>query len=534
MKRQASLFRNFLLLFSVLLVISCSAGREKAVIQPPEELYGQLFYDVQSDVNIFADCKTFVDCVPLFQPEVIKEKYSALKNRSDSSIRTFLKNNFKIPGNESDYISDSSSVNEHISKLWDVLKRQPDEIRSGTLIPLPYPYIVPGGRFREIYYWDSYFTMLGLKEDHHFELIQNMVDNFSYLIEKSGYIPNGNRTYYLGRSQPPFYSLMISLLAGIKGDSIYTHYLKYMEKEYEFWMDGTSKLADTVSEFRRIVRLKDGEILNRYWSDSDLPRAESYREDIKTADEAALKIHGIQKEYVFRNLRATAESGWDFSSRWLSSDSSGYKLFTIHTTDIIPVDLNSLLFNLENTLFKCYQLAGNDQKAAFYKSRSESRQKAIRKYCWNEKKGFFMDYNFKKQNQTEIFSIAGMYPLFVMLANTNEANAVAENIEEKFLKPGGVPATLNNTGEQWDAPNGWAPLIWITISGLENYNFNDLAAKIKVRWLGLNKKVYKATFKMLEKYDVEDTTKKGGGGEYPNQDGFGWTNGIYQKLSKTL
>jgi alpha,alpha-trehalase len=529
------MIKSTLFLLSILLFISCTPKSEKVVIGTPEELYGQLFFDIQSNENIFPDCKTFVDCVPMYNPEIIREKYSDLKNRSDSSVRTFLRDNFIIPGNESYYIPDSSSINEHISRLWNVLKRSPDKVRSGTLIPLPYPYIVPGGRFREIYYWDSYFTMLGLKEDRHIELIENMVKNFSYLIEKYGYIPNGNRTYYLGRSQPPFYSLMISLLSDIKGDTVFTHYLKYMEKEYEFWMDGTDKLVAPINEFRRVVRLNDGEILNRYWDDKNIPRSESYREDIKTAEEAALRIPGLDKKEVFRNLRASAESGWDFSCRWLSSDSAGnYKLYTIHTTDIIPVDLNSLLYNLEYVLSKSYKLAGNDQKAAFFKSQFESRQKAIIKYCWNQKKGFFMDYNFKKADQTQILSLAGVYPLFCRIANNKQAMEVSKNIEVNFLKSGGVVPTLNNTGQQWDAPNGWAPLLWITISGLENYGINDIAGVIRSRWLALNKKVYRSTFKMLEKYNVEDTTKKGGGGEYPNQDGFGWTNGVYQKLSHEI
>ena len=525
--------KKTLLLFPLLFLVSCNNPKtDQVIIGPPEELYGQLFYDVQSNKNIFPDSKTFVDCVPRINPEIIREKYSNLKDRSDSSIHTFLKSYFIIPGNGSVYISDSSSINKHISRLWDVLKRPPDKIRSGTLIPLPYPYIVPGGRFREIYYWDSYFTMLGLQTDKRVEIIQNMVDNFSYLIEKYGFIPNGNRTYYLGRSQPPFYSLMVSVLSEIKGDTIYTHYLKYMEKEHEFWMNGIEKLVDSVDAFRRVVKLADGEILNRYWSDKNVPRSESYREDSKTAEEAVTKIPGLKKEDVLRNLQAAAESGWDFSSRWLTADSSGkFELYTIHTTDIIPVDLNSLLYNLEYTLCKSYKMAGNTRESESYKSQYEARQKALTKYCWNSKTGYFMDYNFKTNRQTDIISLAGAYPLFFRIADNDQAIADSKILGEKLLRPGGVVTTTNNTGEQWDAPNGWAPLQWITIEGLENYKINDLAKKIKDNWLTLNNKVYRSTFKMLEKYNVEDTTKRGGGGEYPNQDGFGWTNGVYQKLS---
>jgi alpha,alpha-trehalase len=519
---------------SLLLLVSCNNAKvDNFTIEPPENLYGKLFYAVQSDKNIFPDSKTFVDCIPREDPSIIREKYSKLKDTTTQSLKAFIKENFIIPGDEDSYVTDSSSINEHIAKLWDVLKRAPDKKLSGTLIPLPYPYIVPGGRFREIYYWDSYFTMLGLEKDHHSEMIKDMLDNFSYLIDTYGYIPNGNRTYYLGRSQPPFFPLMVSVLADATSDTIFIHYLSVMEKEYKFWMDGADELSGPGDTFRRVVKLDEGEVLNRYWSDSDIPRSESYSEDIRTAKEAMKHFPGTNLNDVYRNLRATAESGWDFTCRWLSPDSAGeWKLYTVHTTDIIPVDLNSLMYNMELTLSETYKLKGDTAKALFYSNKSEQRKKAMMKYCWNEQKGFFMDYDFKTKEQTGVLSLAGMYPLFFHIASPGQAGKVAANIRQAFLKPGGVVPTLVNTGEQWDNPNGWAPLEWITIAGLRNYSINDLASTIRERWLAINRKVYRATYKMLEKYDVVDTTKKSGGGEYPTQDGFGWTNGVYQRLSE--
>lgn len=500
---------------------------------PPEELYGQLFYDVQSNENIFKDSKTFVDAAPLYDVKKIRDDYSKIDSKSDSELLNFVKKNFKVPGDGVNYVTDSSTINKHITKLWEVLKRPADENISGTLIPLPNPYIVPGGRFREIYYWDSYFTMLGLQEDKQITAIENMVDNFSYLIDKYGFIPNGNRTYYLSRSQPPFYAEMVEILAESKGDSIYKKYLKFLEKEYKFWMNGADDLNETNPAFRRVVRLPDGEILNRYWDDKDTPRPESYREDIKTAEEALSKIPGLKKEDVFRNLRAAAESGWDFSSRWLKKDDSNeFQLSTIHTTEIIPVDLNTLLYNLESKISKAYAISGNPEKSEIYKLKSESRKKAILKYFWSEDEHFFMDYDFKKKQTTQVISLAGAYPLFFEIANDAQAKAVAEKIQSSFLKPGGLVSTPYNTGQQWDAPNGWAPLQWITIQGLRNYGQDSLASDIKDKWLKLNQRVYQQTYKMLEKYNVEDLSKESGGGEYPTQDGFGWSNGVYQKLSK--
>ena len=209
-----------------------------------------------------------------------------------------------------------------------------------------------------------------------------------------------------------------------------------------------------------------------------------------------------------------------------------FQLSTIHTTEIIPIDLNTLLYNLESKISKAYAISGNQEKSETYKLKSQSRKKAILKYCWSEDELFFMDYDFQKKQSTLVISLAGAYPLFFEIADDAQAKAIAEKIQSSFLKPGGVVSTPYNTGQQWDAPNGWAPLQWITIQGLRNYGQDSLASDIKDKWLKLNQRVYQQTYKMLEKYNVEDLSKESGGGEYPTQDGFGWTNGVYQKLSK--
>lgn len=502
----------------------------------PEELYGEMFYDIQANESIFSDSKYFVDAVPLWDIEQIRENYKKIDIHSNLELKNFIQKNFELPSEESTYQSDFSSINDHIYKLWDSLKRPADRHREGTLIPLPYPYIVPGGRFREIYYWDSYFTMLGLQKDNKIEIIENMIDNFSYLIDSYGFIPNGNRTYYLSRSQPPFFALMLEVLAESRGNDVFIKYLPSMEKEYEFWMDGSTKLTELnaeASSFRRVVRLPDGEILNRYWDDKNIPRSESYREDIKTANKAISAIPDTKPEEVFRNLRAAAESGWDFSSRWLTENpEKTFNLYTIHTTDILPVDLNSLIYYLEYRLSKTYERAGNKAKADLFKQKYQTRKKALIKYFWNAEKGFFMDFDFKKNKQTNIYSLAGIFPLYFQIADQKQATQVAQKIKKSFLKQGGLIATLHTTDEQWDAPYGWAPLQWLAIKGLKNYGFNSLASEIKSRWLKLNQKVYRDTHKMLEKYNVEDLSRLDGGGEYENQDGFGWTNGVYRKLSQ--
>ena len=534
------LFARFQILMVVLLIFSCKSSPEveqdlkkvetEVSILPPDELYGDLFYDVQTKA-IFPDSKTFVDVKPEYNPGLIRQRYSILEDTTKVGIQNFVKQHFSIPGENEAFKTDSSSISAHIQQLWQVLKRPADERVSGTLIPLPKPYIVPGGRFREIYYWDSYFTMLGLQADNETETIRNMVDNFAYLINTYGFIPNGNRTYYLGRSQPPFFAMMVKVLAEIEGDQVLAEYLPELEKEYEFWMKGSAGLK-AGNATNRVVKLKDGEILNRYWDNLDTPRPESYREDVETAQIAISANPELSKEEVYRNLRAGAESGWDYSSRWLVKNESGnFELSTIQTTSIIPVDLNALLYNLETTIASAAEISGDKTTSDAYKKKAGDRKTAIQKYLWDAEQNFYQDYNFEAMQLTGNLSLAGVYPLFFDIAEKEQAAAVAKIVEEQFLKQGGVVTTPYNTGQQWDAPNGWAPLQWITIQGLRNYEYQELATTIKERWLKLNADVYNRTYKMTEKYNVMDLSKESGGGEYPTQDGFGWSNGVYQKLS---
>lgn len=483
----------------------------------------ELFKHVQLQ-NILGDGKTFPDCIPNRAIEEISRDYLKEKDKANFNLGEFVNKNFTLPKVYSaGYKSDAGkTTQQHVEALWEVLTRTPDN-EAGSLIPLPHPYIVPGGRFREIYYWDSYFTMLGLKASGRKDLIQNMVDNFVFLINTVGYIPNGNRSYFLGRSQPPFFSLMVKLLSELKKNTL-TKYLPQLEKEYSFWMKGVDTLSEKNAAQHRVVRLSDGAILNRYWDEHDTPRPEAYKEDVELSHQSNQK-----PEVLFRHLRAAAESGWDFSCRWFKDE----KLFsTIHTTEIIPVDLNCLLLHLELLLAEAFRESGNNARATEYLQHAAKRKAAIKKYCWNEKAGFFFDYDFVSQKQKESLTLAGVFPLFFEVASPDQALAVEEKIKEQFLKPGGLTTTLVHSGQQWDAPNGWAPLQWIAYKGLLNYGLDETAEKIKINWTTANQKVYAKTGKMTEKYDVWNKDAEASGGEYPNQDGFGWTNGVFLAMTE--
>jgi alpha,alpha-trehalase len=386
------------------------------------------------------------------------------------------------------------------------------------LIALPYPYIVPGGRFREIYYWDSYFTMLGLAESEHWSIIENMIDNFAYLIHQYGFIPNGNRTYFLSRSQPPFFSCMVELLATHKGDEVFAKYQAALEKEYDYWMD---KAYPT----KHVVQLEDGIILNRYYDQMDRPRPESYWQDATLSKESA--DGGRQ---LFIDLRAACESGWDFSGRWFT-DGKTFK--QIQTTNLIPVDLNCLLFHLESSICNACKQTGDSHKAGEYQTKATQRKAAINQYFYDERDGWYYDYDINKKELNNQKTIAGITPFFFNIPPGNYIDKAAIIVKDDFLKDGGVVTTLINTQQQWDWPNGWAPLQWLTIKGLENYGAKDLATTIAQRWAHLNIKVYRNTGKLMEKYNVIDINLTAGGGEYPSQDGFGWTNGVLLKILKT-
>lgn len=511
-KNRLSLFLSLILLSQLQL---------QAQVRP-EVALGDLFKEVQLRA-VFPDSKTFPDCIPLHSTEIILQAYQNEKNQPNFNLKAFVMQHFKLPPEPAtDFKSDTTKpVQAHINTLWPVLTRQPVPEES-SLIPLPHAYVVPGGRFREVYYWDSYFTMLGLQVAGETQLIQNMVDNFTFLINKVGFIPNGNRSYYTGRSQPPFYALMIKILRDIKGQQILKNYGPALQKEYEFWMDGTGNLSGSNPAYRRVVRLPDGSILNRYYDDFPAPRPEAYKEDVKLAQET-----GRNPEEVYRHLRAAAESGWDFTSRWFAD---GKTLNTIHTTDIIPVDLNALLYHLELTLAEVAILNHDNAQEQYYSRQAEKRKKALLKYCWSQQEKYFLDYDFKANKVTAVPSLAAAYPLFFKMATPKQAKAVAKRIKADLLKPGGLISTPNQTGEQWDAPNAWAPLQWMSIVGLRNYRQNKLANQIKANWVNINTKVYRSTGKLVEKYNVENTHLEAGGGEYPLQDGFGWTNGVLLKL----
>lgn len=485
----------------------------------PVQIAGVLFEAVQR-ARIFPDSKTFPDCRARADASVIEAAFMR-------TLRDFVAEHFELPAERPTAdLADVESLAAHIDRLWAILERAPDLARPGSsLIALAHPYVVPGGRFREIYYWDSYFTAEGLAASGRLDLVEGMIRNFADLIDRFGYVPNGTRRYYLGRSQPPMFCALLQLLERLQGFEPVRHFLPQLMREHAFWMDGarvTQSAAGWPSARARVVEMTPGAILNRYWDANDAPRPESFGEDTHTSARAA----EARRRGLFRDIRAGAESGWDFSSRWFAP---GAGIESIRCTELLPVDLNALLWQIERQLSQWLATVGDVRSDAFAAA-AERRSALLFARCWDEPAGWFFDDHWPSGHRTSSWTLAGAFPLYCGMVDEAQAARMAEVIAQRFLRPGGVVTTLEDSGEQWDAPNGWAPLQWIVVQGLRRYGHAHLADEIADRFVTLVERVWRRTGKMMEKYDVCDMSREAGGGEYPVQDGFGWTNGVVRAL----
>ncbi len=534
--------QHYQYLFLLLFITACipeakdgSNAKYDSYYQPWYSLE-ELFHDVQL-AGVYPDSKTFVDCTPKRNPTEILSDYRIQKVKEGFDLKSFVLDNFNDPadptsGEQAKIKIDTSIcvgcsdpgdkvIGQHLNFLWNHLTRQASEKEGETtLISLPSQYVVPGGRFREIYYWDSYFTMIGLAESGRTDLIASMIDNFAYLIDTIGFIPNGNRTYYLGRSQPPFFSSMVRLYSKLTSQEQALKYLPAIRKEYDFWMEGQNDLTPENPAINHVVLLSDGAVLNRYWDKLDFPRPESYREDYELAEE----LDESARKNLYRNLRAGAASGWDYSTRWFK-DKNDFS--SIRTIEILPVDLNCLMFATESILSDFYRADGQIDLADIFAQKAEKRKSIIQTLFWDVDQKAFTDFVWTDGSLSDQLTLAGAFPLYFNVATQDQALSEGVRIGQDFLRPGGLITTSIESGQQWDSPNGWAPLQWIAAKGLEQYGQIELASEISQRWLAINKKVFNNTGRMMEKYNVTDTTLLAGGGEYPTQDGFGWTNGVY-------
>lgn len=384
-------------------------------------------------------------------------------------------------------------VLEYIDRMWAVLTVYNPKDR-GTLIGLPKPYIVPSSRsnagfsFKESYYWDSFFIAQGLFGTRHKKLAGDMLENLIYLQRRFGIIPNGNRFYFLSRSQPPFLTTYIL--------QVY-HHLRKSKK----WLSRAMAAAE--SEYLQV------------WTNSEHPNNR-------------VVFQGLSRNYDI-NLEsslAEAESGWDMTPR-----------FGNQCLDYLPVDLNALLYKYEKDFENANRILERQQDALMWAKRAYRRKVTMNKLMWDDKSGMYFDYNYKQGDKSLVWSLAAYFPLWAGMVNEAQAKMLVKNLS-KFQFQGGLATTTadavastNERSLQWEYPNGWAPLQWIAVEGLVRYGFREEADLVVRTWISANLAMFKKHQSLFEKYNVVKVGSSPKAGLYPAQEGFGWTNSLFYRLS---
>ncbi|KAI9310892.1 putative neutral trehalase [Dichotomocladium elegans] len=559
---------------------------------------GPLLRTVQL-ARLFPDSKTFVD-MPTKKPlDQVLAAFDAIGGEyaSKTDIKAFVLEYFDAPGSEMVHHAISprrldrspswfSNVEDTIYRGWiDILNNawanltfeyDYSKLCKGcvsSILRVERPFVVPGGRFREFYYWDTYFVVRGLLLSELDELASNMILNILDFVDIYGFMPNGARIYYLNRSQPPLLTEMVkAYYEKTNDDAFLARALPTLDKEYKFWQTNTTvtmpyKAGDNVSaSSQKHYRL------NRYIVLNESPRPESYSEDWDTVFSESLspRLNVTQQKDLFANLATGAETGWDYTARWTrakeSHDPHGYDILrTLNTRNIIPVDLNAILYGMESTLASWHKQNGDRKKAKYYKRQAAHRLDAMEKYLWNDDMFAFYDYNLTSQAQDVHYTPAGLYPLWM--------NAIPERIKDNpsilahifdqtraaLDRAPGILATslYTNTSLQWDWPNGWPPLQYIAIKSMLNMDallgrkdpsykqgFKSLARTLALRnaasafcsWYKTGGSIPGTHLQklpgqtddghMFEKFDVRYMGLAGSGGEYTVQVGFGWTNAV--------
>ncbi|CAF2131054.1 trehalase-like [Brassica rapa] len=422
-----------------------------------------------------------------------------------------------------------------VHSLWKTLcYRVSDSVRESpdrhTLLPLPEPVIIPGSRFKEVYYWDSYWVIKGLMTSKMFTTAKGIVTNLMSLVETYGYALNGARAYYTNRSQPPLLSSMVYEIYNVtKDEELVRKAIPVLLKEYEFWNSGKHKV---------VIRDASGNdhMLSRYYAMWNMPRPESYVFDQESASAFSSTL---QKQRFLRDIATAAETGCDFSTRWMRDPPN---FATMATTSVVPVDLNVFLLKMELDIAFMMGICGDKNGSERFVKASEARKKAFEAVFWNEKAGQWLDYwlssdgdepeTWKAENQNTNVFASNFAPIWISSFNSDE-NLVKKVVKalknSGLIAPAGILTSLKNSGQQWDYPNGWAPQQEIIVTGLARTGVKEakeIAEEIARRWIRSSYSVYKTSGSIHEKLNVAEFGEYGGGGEYKPQTGFGWSNGV--------
>jgi len=483
--------------------------------------------------GIYADSKTFVDMPLKFDPKVIEENFKKIENHTIPNLSKFLRENFETAGSEimswtpSDWVQNPPFIQnmktenykefaKQVHEMWKALGKQliPDVAinpQRYSMIPQKNPFIVPGERFHEFYYWDSYWIIRGLITSGMQETAKGILLNAFDLIKVYGFIPNGARVYYLNRSQPPFLSEMVRYYYDHTKDITLLKYaIQYLVIEYKYWMN------------THAVELPGGHVLNRFYGDSKRPRPESYKEDMHAVKE----MTEDQAQSFFSDIIAGAESGEDFTSRWFTV---GSDLRSISTRSFIPVGLNSVMYKFESNMVYFYNVLQLNPIINFTQAVMK-RKSAIETYLWNPNTFQWYDYSLTNNSQVTRPYPSNWFPVWAGAHDSAYTSQILESLKNSgLLQVGGVLTTHLESGQQWDSPNTWAPHQSLIVEVLLQLNIPEsikLAETVALRWINTTYLGFQSVKMMHEKYNALIPGASGSGGEYPPQIGFGWTNGV--------
>ncbi|KAM4828133.1 trehalase [Thomomys bottae] len=524
--------------------------KAQGALPPPCEsqiyCHGELLHQVQM-AKLYPDDKQFVDMSLSTAPDQVLRSFRELAEAHNQSVpgprlREFVQQHFQAVGKELESWApedwqDSPRFLQRICdarlrmwagqlhQIWRKLgKKIKPEVLSHperfSLIYSQHPFIVPGGRFVEFYYWDSYWVMEGLLLSEMTKTVEGMLLNFLNLVKTYGHIPNGGRVYYLQRSQPPLLTLMMDRYMSYTNNVTFLREnLEILASELDFWaVNKTVSVSVGGKSYN----------LNHYYVPYGGPRPESYSKDVELAD----TVPEGSREALWAELKAGAESGWDFSSRWLVGSPKPHLLSSIRTSKLVPVDLNAFLCQAEELMGKFYSLLGNNSQATKYSNLRAQRLAAMDAILWDEQKGAWFDYDLENGKNNLEFYASNLTPLWAgCFSDSSIPDKALKYLEDSQILTyqHGIPTSLLNTGQQWDFPNGWAPLQDLVIRGLAKAGSpkaQEVAFQLAQNWIRTNFAVYSQKSAMYEKYDISSGEQPGSGGEYDVQEGFGWTNAV--------
>lgn len=407
------------------------------------------------------------------------------------------------------------------------------------LLYLPQPYVVPGGRFNEMYGWDSYFIVRGLLRDGFVTEAKNVVDDLLYEIRYYGKILNANRTYYLSRSQPPLLTGMVLAVYRRTHDRQWiADALPAIEAHYQYWVSephltrstGLSRYFDSGEGPAPEVIASEREPTGITHYDHVLEYFRKNRvEDYDASEYYDAKAHRLTPLF-YKGDRSMRESGFDPSGR--------FGPFSVDIIHYDPVCLNSLLYLMESETAELLEsLPARAADAAIWRKRAQGRAVLINALMWDEHDGLYQDYDFTRQRTRRYPFLTTFYPLWAGIASSAQAARVVANLP-LFERAGGLQTSTTESGDQWDAPFGWAPLELIAVEGLRRYGYRAEADRISDKFLGMVVEQYRKSGMILEKYDVVrrsiELNREIRFGYHSNEAGFGWTNAVFTNLLDAL